>query len=75
VTPPFGAFWPQYSFYEATGLPSTGAAGLTETGEGGHLIGTRLGVTVLAGAGLLTDVDVLAMASCSPLVRDAFSTP
>ena len=56
----FGAFWPQYSFHEATGLPSTGAAGLTETGGGGHLMGRRLGETVLAGAGLLSDVDVLA---------------
>jgi hypothetical protein len=56
----FGAFWPQYSFHEATGLPSTGAAGLTETGGGGHLIGTRLGETVLAGAGLFTDVELVA---------------
>jgi hypothetical protein len=58
----FGAFWPQYNFHEATGLPSTGAAGLTETGGGGHWIGARLGETetVLAGAGLLTDVELLA---------------
>lgn len=56
----FGAFWPQYTFHEATGLPSTGAAGLTGTGGGGHLIGGRLGETVLAGAGLLADVELLA---------------
>jgi hypothetical protein len=41
-------------------LPSTGAAGLTETGGGGRWIGARLGETVLAGAGLLTDVELLA---------------
>jgi hypothetical protein len=41
-------------------LPSTGAAGFTETGGGGHWIGARLGETVLAGAGLLTEVELLA---------------
>jgi hypothetical protein len=56
----FGAFCPQYTFHEAAGLPFTGAAGLTETGGGGHLIGGRLGETVLAGAGLLTDVELVA---------------
>jgi hypothetical protein len=40
-------------------LPSTGAAGLTETGGGGHLIGARLGETVLTDAGLFTDVKLL----------------
>jgi hypothetical protein len=56
----FGAFWPQYNFHAATGLPSTGAAGLTDTGGGGHWIGARLGETVLTGAGLLTDAELLA---------------
>lgn len=56
----FGAFWPQYNFHEATGLPFTGAAGLTVTGGGGHLIGARLGETVLAGVGLFTHVELLA---------------
>lgn len=41
-------------------MPSTGAAGFTETGGGGHWIGARLGETVLAGAGLLTEVELLA---------------
>jgi hypothetical protein len=47
----FGDLLPQYTSHEATGLPSTGAAGLTETGGGGHLIGARLGETVLVRAG------------------------
>ena len=41
-------------------MPSTGAAGFTETGGGGHWIGARLGETVLAGTGLLTEVELLA---------------
>jgi hypothetical protein len=41
-------------------LPSAGAAGFTETGGGGHWIGARLGETVLAGAGLLTEAELLA---------------
>jgi hypothetical protein len=39
-------------------LPSAGAAGFTETGGGGHWIGARLGETVLAGAGLLTEAEL-----------------
>jgi hypothetical protein len=46
-------------------LPSTGAAGLTETGGGGHLIGARLGETVLTDAGLLIDVELLASGELS----------
>jgi len=42
-------------------LPSTGAAGLTETGGGGHVIGVRLGETVLAGAGLLASAELFAI--------------